>query len=216
MQPLPGEGDDWFRNNLAGGGDLSDNYKMLSSVCGLQFQLNYFGLLAADMKVHPERHVTADVTTLDMKREYDRLIKTNPAFAAAVKKKTAATALSAKADDAGPLDFLTVYAKDGSTGQKKILGILCRGVINATLSANDSDGELNPVILDYRNRNLVQKIITHHSKKIYITYGAAHLPGVLALLKEKDPKWRVVSTKWMRAVGAPEHLTGVLQPVPQK
>jgi hypothetical protein len=37
----------------------------------------------------------------------------------------------------------------------------------------------------------------------------------MALLKEKDPKWQVVSTKWMRAVGAPEHLTGVLPPVPQ-
>jgi hypothetical protein len=184
-------------------------------VCGLQFQLDYFGLLAKDMKVHPDRHVTADVTTLDMKREYDRLVKTNPAFAAAVKKKPAAKVESTKSDDAGPLDFLTAYAKDGSTEQKNILGILCRGVINATLSATDTDNALSPVILDYRNRNLVQQIITHHSKKIYITYGAAHLPGVMALLKEKDPKWRVVSTKWMRAVGAPEHLTGVLQSAPQ-
>jgi hypothetical protein len=215
VQPSPGEGDDWFRDNLADGGDLSDNYKMLSSVCGLQFQLDYFGLLAKDMKVHPDRHVTADVTTLDMKREYDRLVKTNPAFAAAVKKKPAAKVESTKSDDAGPLDFLTAYAKDGSTEQKNILGILCRGVINATLSATDTDNALSPVILDYRNRNLVQQIITHHSKKIYITYGAAHLPGVMALLKEKDPKWRVVSTKWMRAVGAPEHLTGVLQSAPQ-
>jgi hypothetical protein len=210
VQPSPGEGDDWFRDNLAGGGDLSDNYKLLGSVCGLQFQLDYFSLLSADMKVHPERHVTADVNTLDMKREYDRLVKTNPAFAAAVKKKPATTAVSAKTDDAGPLDFLTAYAKDGSTDQKNILGILCRGLINATISNSGSDGDLEPVILDFRNRNLAQQIITHHSKKIYITYGAAHLPGVLALLKEKDPKWRVVSTKWMRAVGAPEHLTGTL------
>jgi hypothetical protein len=210
VQPSPGEGDDWFRDNLAGGGDLSDNYKMLGSVCGLQFQLDYFSLLTVDMKAHPERHVTADVTTLEMKREYDRLVKTNPAFAAAVQKKPAAKTDTAQADDSGPLDFLTAYARDGSRDQKNILGILCRGLINQNIGAMSSDGPLEPVILDFRNRNLVQQIITHHSKKIYITYGAAHLPGVLALLKEKDPKWRVVSTKWMRAVGTPEHLTGTL------
>ena len=210
VQPSPGEGDEWFSENLAGGGDLSDNYKMLSSVCGLQFQLDYFSLLTVDMKAHPERHVTADVTTLEMKREYDRLVKTNPAFAAAVKKKPAAKNDAAKADDSDPLDFLTAYARDGSRDQKNILGILCRGLINQNIGAMSSDGPLEPVILDFRNRNLVQQIITHHSKKIYITYGAAHLPGVLALLKEKDPKWRVVSTKWMRAVGTPEHLTGTL------
>lgn len=215
VQPSPGEGDAWFSENLAGGGDLSDNYKMLSSVCGLQFQLDYFSLLTVDMKVHPERHVTADVTTLEMKREYDRLVKTNPAFAAAVQKKPAAKTDAAKSDDSDPLDFLTAYARDGSRDQKNILGILCRGLINENIGAMSSDGPLEPVILDFRNRNLAQKIITHPSKKIYITYGAAHLPGVIALLKEKDPKWKVVSTKWMRAVGTPEHLTGTLPPIPQ-
>lgn len=216
VKPSPGEGDDWFRDNLAGGGDLSDNYKLLSSVCGLQFQLDYFSLLSADMKVHPDRHVTADVTTLDMKREYDRLVKADPAFAAAVKKKPAAKGDDKKSEGSDPLDFLTAYAKDGSRDQKNILGILCRGLINENISAMSSDGPLEPVILDFRNRNLVQQILTHHSKKIYITYGAAHLPGVIALLKEKDPKWKVASTKWMRAVGTPEHLTGTLQQMPQK
>jgi hypothetical protein len=210
VQPSPGEGDDWFRDNLADGGDLSDNYKMLGSVCGLQFQLDYFSLLSADMKVHPDRHVTADVTTLDMKREYDRLVKADPAFAAAVKQKPAAKGEDTKSGDSGPLDFLTAYAKDGSRDQKNILGILCRGLINENIGTFSSDGPLQPVILDFRNRNLVQQILTHPSKKIYITYGAAHLPGVIALLKEKDPKWKVVSTKWMRAVGTPEHLTGTL------
>lgn len=216
VQPSPGEGDDWFRDNLAGGGDLSDNYKMLSSVCGLQFQLDYFSLLSADMKVHPERHVTADVNTLDMKREYDRLVKIDPAFAAAVQKKPEAKSDSAKSGNFDPLDFLTAYARDGSRDQKNILGILCRGLINENIGAPSSDGALEPVILDFRNRNLVEQIITHSSQKIYITYGAAHLPGVLELLKSKDPKWKVVSTKWMRAVGTPEHLTGTLPQMKQK
>jgi len=218
VQPSPGEGDAWFSEYLAGGGDLSDNYKMLSSVCGLQFQLDYFSLLAADMKVHPERHVTADVTTLDMKHEFERLVKADPGFAARVEKKPAAATAATKPAEQEPSDItdtIFAYAKDGTPDQRKILGILCRGAINASLgSLGDTGGALEPVILDYRNRNLVQQILTHHSKKIYITYGAAHLPGVIKLLKEKDPKWKVVSTKWMRAVGTPENLTGVLQPMP--
>jgi hypothetical protein len=145
-----------------------------------------------------------------MKREYDRLVKADPAFAAAVKKKPAARTGDTKSESSDPLDFLTAYARDGSRDQKNILGILCRGLINENIGAMPSDGALEPVILDFRNRNLVQQILTHHSKKIYITYGAAHLPGVIALLKEKDPKWKVMSTKWMRAVGTPEHLTGTL------
>jgi len=32
VQPSPGEGDDWFRDNLAGRGDLADNLKKLSPV----------------------------------------------------------------------------------------------------------------------------------------------------------------------------------------
>ena len=50
----------------------------------------------------------------------------------------------------------------------------------------------------------------HPASKIYVTYGAAHLPGVIALLKGQDPQWRVTSAKWMRAIGTPEHLSGRL------
>jgi len=209
VQPSPGEGDQWFSEYLAGGGDLSENYKMLGSVCELQFQLDYFSLLAADMKAHPGRHVTADVTTLDMKREFDRLSKADPAFAARVQKKPAQAGDTA-ADDSGPMDFLLDAAKGGTPEQRHILGILCRGTINAVMAKSDSDGPLEPVILDFRNRHLAQAITSHPAQKIYITYGAAHLPGVIELLQAQDPKWRVLSTKWMRAVGTPEHLTGTL------
>jgi hypothetical protein len=207
VQPSPGEGDQWFRDYITGGGDLSDSYKMLGSVCGLQFQLDYFALLATDMKARPERHVTADVSALDMKREFDRLVKSDPAFAAQVRKKPAAAKAPAAGGDT--LDFFTRYARDGTPAQRNILGILCRGVLNLTAS-QPGDGALAPVVLDFRNRHLVKQIVEHPSKKIYITYGAAHLPGVIAVLKAQDPQWRVVSTKWMRSIGAPEHLTGTL------
>ena len=45
------------------------------------------------------------------------------------------------------------------------------------------------LILEFRDENLVKRIIEDPSDKIYITYGAAHLPGVVAKLKNSDPKW---------------------------
>lgn len=209
VQPSPGEGDRWFSEYLAGGGDLSANYRMLGSVCELQFQLDYFGLLAPDMKAHPERHVAADVTTLDMKREFERLAQADPAFAARVKKRDAVPN-DPKAASPDPLDVFMGKAAAATPEQRNILGILCRGVVNLALADSPGSGALEPVVLDFRNRNLAGLIARHPAEKIYITYGAAHLPGVIALLRAQDPAWRVVSTKWQRAVGTPEHLSGTL------
>ena len=71
VQPSPGEGDAWFAEQLAGGGDLAENYKVLADACGVKFQIDYFGLMERDAQQHPERHVAADVTSLEMKQEYD-------------------------------------------------------------------------------------------------------------------------------------------------
>jgi hypothetical protein len=40
--------------------------------------------------------------------------------------------------------------------------------------------------------------------KIFITYGARHLSGVLDLLKQQDPNWKVATVKWMRTIEAPK------------
>ncbi len=78
----------WFNKLVGGGQDLSASYQELADYCGLQFQLTYFGVLEADSKVHPERHVTADVTYKDLKEEYDRLSGADPDFAARLKTET--------------------------------------------------------------------------------------------------------------------------------
>lgn len=96
------DGDEWFSKTLAGGGDLSANYKMIGDVCGLKFQLDYFGLLQADMAAHPERHVKADVSTADMMHEYERLMQSDPDFAAA---RATAAATSEGASN-GPTQLL--------------------------------------------------------------------------------------------------------------
>jgi hypothetical protein len=80
VMPSP-DGDAWFSRTLADGGDLSANYKLLSDVCGLKFQQDYFMLLLPDMQAHPERHVSADVTTADMMHEYERLMQNDADFA---------------------------------------------------------------------------------------------------------------------------------------
>jgi len=40
------------------------------------------------------------------------------------------------------------------------------------------------VILDYRNEELVKRIINTDSKKIVVLYGAAHIKGMKKLLKK--------------------------------
>jgi hypothetical protein len=207
------EATEWFKKSLAGGGDLNTNYQMLADLCGTRFQLDYFGALKADEKLHPERHVTADVSHLDMYNEYLRLAKADPAFASAWDKATQ------KGKNGGADDKVFEWAmrgmKDSTEGQKYVAGVLCRGFMSMTLSSLGPKGDAKePVILDFRNRYLAKRITTSPADKIYITYGGAHLPGVMQELRKLNPAWKTVAMKWMRAIEAPEHLDGALSLVP--
>ena len=208
------EGDAWFNQKLAGGNDLNTSYQVFSDVCGLQFQLTYFGLLDADMKVHPDRHVKADVSTADMMHEYERLMQVDPVFAAAEKDTQEASAPPAdgKPSDAEAGQGLTdvISFLKGSPGLSKLAGIVCRGFLTRTLNANTPPDQMDKVILDFRNRSLADRILGDKHQLIYITYGAGHLPGLLADLQAADPTWKVESLKWMRTVSAPEELEGKL------
>ena len=214
VQPSPGEGDAWFSTYLAQGGDLSDNYKALADVCGLRFQLDYFTLLASDMAQHPERHVAADVSSLDMKREYDRLAEQDPAL----KRWAEAQAQSAKSEGGDEtLTQVVGFLKDSTPGQRQIAGILCRGGFSILLEPSDKPEDkeanpLSPVILDYRNRALVERIVGSDAQKIYVTYGAEHVPGLLALLESQPKPWKVLSAKWSRTLSAPREYAG--RPLP--
>lgn len=46
---------------------------------------------------------------------------------------------------------------------------------------------------------------------IFITYGAAHLPGLVVELGKLDPKWTVGLVKWLHTIGVPEHIEGKLR-----
>lgn len=203
VQPSTPEADRWFSDTLAGGKDLSANYKEMARACGLAFQLDWFAPLVADMKERPERHLTADVTTAQMKTEFDRLAASDPAFAAATRRPAPGEA--AKGD--GVLDGLLDVFRNGTDGQRQLAGLACRGVFSIALDQRTPRpaSQIDRVILDFRNRHLVERILAEDNPRIYVTYGAAHLKGVLALLQQQDARWKVASVKWIRGIGTPEH-----------
>ena len=196
-------------HELVGGSDLSGTYKSIGEVCGMKFQLDYFGLLEADKAEHPKRHLVADVDALELKAEYERLMREDPAFA-----KTHASDFQprpATNDNAFMLKVVE-WLKRGSASQKALGGVTCRGLFTLNqATASTTPGRMEPVILDFRNRALAQRIMQSPDDKIFITYGAAHLPGLVAELRKLDPKWAVGSVKWLRTIEAPEHIEGQLR-----
>lgn len=193
---------------LVGGSDLSGTYRSIGEVCGMKLQLDYFGLLEADKAEHPKRHLVADVDALELKAEYERLKREDPAFA-----KAHANDFEPRPATNDNAFMLTVveWLKRGSASQKTLGGVTCRGLFTLNqATASTTPGPMAPVILDFRNRALAQRIMQSPDDKIFITYGAAHLPGLVAELRKLDPKWAVGSVKWLRTIEAPEHIEGQL------
>lgn len=196
-------------HELVGGSDLGGTYKSIGEVCGMKFQLDYFGLLDADKAEHPKRHVIADVDAIEIKAEYERLMRVDPAFA-----KAHANDFQPKpaTNDNAFMLKVVEWLKNGSEAQKTLGGIACRGLFTLSQPTQDSPpGRMEPVILDFRNRALAKRIMLSADDKIFITYGSAHLPGLVAELRKLDSKWAVGSVKWMRTIEHPEHIDGKLQ-----
>ncbi len=203
VQPVQGRPDltQWFNETLLGNKrDLSAGYTQLANSCGLTFQLTYFEPLLADKAIHPTRHVTADVTYGEMKAEYDRLMREDPAFAQAIAARAAR-----KPDEDGTTLALLSSVSRATQDQKRLVGILCRGFMGMSIAGaiGAKDTTLEPVILDFRNRALARFVAQSTSDKIYITYGAAHFPGFLKELQAHDAAMRVQSLRWVRPMSLP-------------
>lgn len=204
VQPVPDRPDltAWFNETLRGTKkDLSAGYNQLADHCGLTFQLTYFEPLLADKAIHPSRHVTADVSYLDMKTEFDRLMREDPAFAQAI----AARAAKTRDDDDPTLAMLSAVGR-ATKDQKRLVGILCRGVMGMSIAGaiGKKDSAMERVILDFRNRALARFVADSSADKIYITYGAAHFPGFLKDLQALDPAIKVQSLRWVRPMSLPQ------------
>jgi hypothetical protein len=206
VRPSTPEIDAWFDQAVTDGQDLTTAYREIGDVCGLRFQSDYLNVLKADEAEHPGRHVVADVSTADLKAEYDRLVQIDPSFATAVLKREAA--------DSDGLETVVSYLNKGTSGQKDIAGVICRGFMTMVMSRSNDPSvrdDLDPLILDYRNRVLASRLIDAPSPKIYVTYGSKHIPGVYQILKADDPSWRVASVKWLRTIDVEESYTRQLR-----
>lgn len=213
----PDEGGDvWLKRYVTHGAELSANYESLAHLCGLKFQIEYFDLLKADMQANPERHITADVSTGEMKAQFDRLMASNPGFAAQIQAKEANTQSEAKMiGNLNDLNRILGWLKTSTPGQKEIAGTVCRAAISMTTrSADRSNSPLDAVIIDFRNRALADLVMQDPHDRIFTTYGAAHLAGLYSLLRQADPKWKIEAVKWMRPIERTEKLRGRLQLAP--
>ncbi|MDD3793751.1 MAG: hypothetical protein PHI37_02980 [Candidatus Gracilibacteria bacterium] len=88
----------------------------------------------------------------------------------------------------------------------KILVYLNQAILNMIIGSESTQGflsdnftnkELFEVILDERNKILVNEIQKSEYKKIYITYGLLHFKGVLKELQKLDPKWEIIEIKYL-------------------
>ena len=211
VSPSTDDANKWFADTFSGGVSLSDNYRKLADVCGVKYQLDYFALMVHDSQAHPERHATVDVTTSELKNQYDSMLKQDPQFAAAITKemedKSKAESMS---DDTA--DKIFSFIQQASPNQKNMIGTLCRGFFVYALKTNShkKPGAFDPLLIGFRNQHLARQIEAETNNKIYITYGAGHLPGLIEILQKSNPKWEVKSIKWIRGMTAPEHLEGQL------
>jgi hypothetical protein len=70
---------------------------------------------------------------------------------------------------------------------------------NWILSLTGRD-DIFSVILDDRNKFLVQGITESKEKKIYILYGLMHFQWVFELLQQQDSRWRIVTAEYSRVI----------------
>jgi hypothetical protein len=210
VQPVAGrpELQQWFDAFATEGkGELSQTYKALAEGCGMQFQLDYFQGLAKDAAAHPDALVTADVDYAAMKDEYDRLMRDDAAFAAAM---SAATEPKKARDEFDAFGAFLNFWRAATPQQKQVLGLACRGFFAYAFSQKADAGQRDKLILDFRNTKLAKRIAEAADAKIYVTYGARHVSGVIQDLKAIDPKWQVVSVKWTPAIANPQTRQGEL------
>lgn len=206
VSPSSPDNDRWFDRTVTGGQDLTQSYRDLGRLCGLRFQSDFLQVVVRDQLVHPGNHVVADVSTAQLRTEYDRLMKADPAFS---------QVMAARVPDSGSSGFekIVEFLRSGTDGQREIAGTICRGFMTMVMNRSNDPAvrdDLDALILDYRNRVLARRLLIEPRRRIYVTYGAKHLAGLFGLLKQADPTWRVASVKWVRTIDAPESYSATL------
>ena len=208
VRPADSESTEWFSETLAGGGSLSESYRSLSQACGVRFQLDYFSMLERAAAWRPEQYVFADVTTRQMLDEWNRL---NPGRAWTLDRRTKRADETAGGAEGNRVEDFMHWVNAGDRWRGLVAGIVCRGILSRVLDGSADPGVRSQIILDFRNRNLVDRIVSNANDKVYVVYGAAHVPGVISLLQERDRSWQVASVKWVHALTVPRRLEALVE-----
>ena len=196
--PSDPESNAWLSSVVPGSGDLGDRQRTLSDVCGLQYQRDAFPDLARDIQARPDRHVRADVTVAEIKREFERLQGSDSArdrldTDVEIPSPIGLTPAQAAQMEAAFERFLAWQAA-GSDSRKRIVRRLCAGVMSLFIDEEAMERvpwPLSAVIIDYRDRALAQRIVADPQPRIYVVYGAGHYKGLVRELQAIDPRWEV-------------------------
>lgn len=135
----------------------------------LQFQGGYFGLLATAVREHPTAHVVADVSTAQLRTEYDRLVRSDPPFAEAMKERAEAN----KADSSNGVQKIVSFRRRGTESQRAMAGILCRGFMTHGMrrgGTGEADDGRSKLILAYRNRVLSAARLAKLRHRIFVCF----------------------------------------------
>jgi len=160
-----------------------DLYKNFSKLYGVTFQDNSKFLWLVN-----DKDFNVDLNIDQIVELYDEKIKKSE------KKETNTPPLDANKEIIKTLSLLNekelqilVYVN-----QAMLNLLISSEEIQTTLTNNFWNKELFEVILEERNKVLVNEIVNSEYKDIYTTYWLLHFKWVFNLLKENDPKWEII------------------------
>ncbi len=165
-----------------------DLYKHMSKLYGVTFQDNNdFIWLVNNLDFN------VDLTLDEIIKIYEKKVKTSN-----VKKTENKEIINASEQILNKLNEL-------NDRELKILIYINQAILN-TIIKNDAEAkeliksfwnvDLFDVILEDRNKNLVDSIIKSEYNKIYITYWLLHFDWIFKLLQINNTKWKIVNTKY--------------------
>ena len=179
------EAEAWMSAAVGTSGDLNGDYSRIAEACGLSFQGDFLDYMSNDSEVNPGRSVIADVSVTEMFAEWQRLVAARPELADQLAAREGTRGTSS-----GPAAVIGMVNKLGA-GHEEFLAAICRGLFSVALGKKADQDFLDEVIVDFRNRRLVDRILAAPDANIYIVYGAEHLPGLFHEMKSRNPSWTI-------------------------
>lgn len=186
----------WMKRTILMNQDIDSLYISLADHLGLHTQKSYFIKYKALASKNSSRFVYADVSTQDIFKEYLRLWRESYEFRTEMKVSESKRYPSIL----HLFSRITEWQNRGGPARhflsrRMFLGLYVVSLSNAGVDnlgmKKTGNSAASKLIMEFRDERLVKRIIEDSSNKIYITYGAEHLPGVVAKLKNSDPKWKV-------------------------